>query len=68
MENFEKKDILQQKKDDDTISLIKQQEASEVIRTNPRIIVEKIEDKIFELSDIEKEKLKTYCLNDLKKV
>lgn len=68
MENFEKKDILKQKKDNDTISLIKQQEASEVIRTNPTIIVEKIEDKIFELSDSEKEKLKTYCLNDLKKV
>ena len=68
MENFENKDLLKQKKDNDTISLIKQQEASEVIRTNPTIVAEKIEDKIFELSDIEKEKLKTYCLNDLKKV
>ena len=68
MENFEKKDILQQKKDDDTISLIKQQETSEIAKTNSTIIAEKIEDKIFELSDSEKEKLKTYCLNDLKKV
>ena len=68
MENFEKKDILQQKKDDDTISLIKQQETSEIAKTNSTIIAEKIEDKIFELSDREKEKLKMYCLNDLKKV
>lgn len=68
MENFEKKDILQQKKDDDTISLIKQQETSEIAKTNSTIIAEKIEDKIFELSDSEKEKLKMYCLNDLKKV
>ena len=68
MEKFEKKDFLQQKKDDDTISLIKQQETSEIAKTNSTIIAEKIEDKIFELSDSEKEKLKTYCLNDLKKV
>ena len=60
MENFEKKDILQQKKDSDTISVIKQQEANEVLKTNSTIIAEKIEDKIFELSDSEKEKLKTF--------
>ena len=46
MENFEKKDILQQKKDDDTISVIKQQEANEVLKTNSTIIAEKIEDKV----------------------
>ena len=36
MEKFEKKDFLQQKKDDDTISLIKQQETSEIAKTNSR--------------------------------
>lgn len=72
MEIDEKKDFLPKKINNDTIPSISQKEINEItknseLKSTP-ILTEKIEDKLINLPYWEKEKLKSYSLNELKKV